>query len=197
MENHTFSHRSPPPYRSPVASPNRKRFSSSNVPLSPPLQRNRIVSPHSSRPTSPCSNRSLSPPTFLASPRADHVLNSMFIKSRSSGSAPGTPIRISDRSDEHIDSPLVESDPVRINWRIKQIQIGKNTPEYKRYLEEVPVEERCSNHPTTPPLDLKVSKKKWGYIYNNWRRELHVFDPSGGSFDDIITVSDDDYPKSP
>ncbi|KAL0235160.1 hypothetical protein GEMRC1_001742 [Eukaryota sp. GEM-RC1] len=75
----------------------------------------------------------------------------------------------------------VESDLVRLKWRQRQIDYGKNTLGYQRYRTEVPVNQRLSHHPKTPPLDLKISKKKWGYMCNNWRRELHQWDPSPGS----------------
>ncbi|KAL0228425.1 hypothetical protein RCL1_004568 [Eukaryota sp. TZLM3-RCL] len=73
----------------------------------------------------------------------------------------------------------VESDMIRLKWRQKQIDFGKNTNGYQRYISEVPIHARQPHHPRTPPLDLKISKKKWGYMCNNWRRELHRFDTSG------------------
>ncbi|KAL0211010.1 hypothetical protein P9112_009308 [Eukaryota sp. TZLM1-RC] len=73
-------------------------------------------------------------------------------------------------------SSNVESDRIKIKWRQRQIQYGKSTPGYARYLQEVPKHLRQPHHPKTPPLDLKISKKKWGYMCSMWRRALHTYD---------------------
>lgn len=66
--------------------------------------------------------------------------------------------------------------------RLKQIQIGKNTPAYSRYLSQVPRASRdpalrLTTHPTTPPHWVKMSKRAFDGQINVWRRQLHFYDP--------------------
>ncbi|CAJ1434746.1 unnamed protein product, partial [Effrenium voratum] len=64
--------------------------------------------------------------------------------------------------------------------RMRQIAIGKARPEYRRYREEVPVEERQLNHPSTPNPQDRVSKRQFDRHLGEWRRKLHEFDAEHG-----------------
>ncbi|CAG9466429.1 unnamed protein product [Pedinophyceae sp. YPF-701] len=74
-----------------------------------------------------------------------------------------------------------ETDPRRIQQRQKQIDYGKNTLGYQRYLELVSKDKRKPRvHPVTPDAHLKVSKRAFDGILKKWRRALHRWDPDQG-----------------
>ena len=73
-----------------------------------------------------------------------------------------------------------EEDQHRLTQRQKQIEKGKNTLGYTRYLQTVPKHERRKNdpaHPRTPPAHLQMSKRAWDSHLAHWRRGLHQWDP--------------------
>mmetsp|Transcript_13786 Transcript_13786/g.24624 ORF Transcript_13786/g.24624 Transcript_13786/m.24624 type:complete len:267 (+) Transcript_13786:2-802(+) len=73
-----------------------------------------------------------------------------------------------------------ESCPRRLATRQKQIDLGKNTLGYQRYLEQVPRKSRGPNwqeHPRTPRPSEKMSKRCFDGIIRAWRRNLHRWDP--------------------
>lgn len=73
---------------------------------------------------------------------------------------------------------LVESDPHKLCQRQKQIDYGKNTLGYERYLELVPRKQRKKYvHPQTPDIKQVCSKRSWDGQVKKWRRRLHEFDP--------------------
>ncbi|KAL0025135.1 hypothetical protein WJX77_002219 [Trebouxia sp. C0004] len=77
----------------------------------------------------------------------------------------------------------VETDPHRIAQRQKQIDYGKNTLGYQRYIEEVPrylrrkISTTISKHPETPDVTQICSKRSFDGQAKKWRRELHLWDP--------------------
>jgi hypothetical protein len=71
-----------------------------------------------------------------------------------------------------------ELDPHRLEQRQRQLDIGKNTTGYERYLSLVPKEERLRQHPRTPEKSLKCSKRAWDGLVKQWRRKLHEYDIS-------------------
>eukprot|EP00164_Ancoracysta_twista_P004980 GFYU01006774.1.p1 GENE.GFYU01006774.1~~GFYU01006774.1.p1 ORF type:complete len:289 (-),score=60.07 GFYU01006774.1:392-1258(-) len=71
----------------------------------------------------------------------------------------------------------LETDEHRLQQRLKQINIGKNTPEYEHYLKLVPKDKRTPNDPFTPDVRQKMSKRCWDGQVRRWRRELHKYDP--------------------
>ncbi|KAL0241260.1 hypothetical protein GEMRC1_006495 [Eukaryota sp. GEM-RC1] len=146
---------------------------SANRVKSPPNQRQRASSPPDfvSR-----TRRPLSPPIFTASTHTSSILDSLYIKKRTDPSTIST-IPVPPPNPPIPEDTSTEDDPVRLKWRQRQVEFGKNTDGYKAYLAAVPLNERKPGHPVTPPLDLKISKKKWGYLCNNWRRDLHHWDP--------------------
>lgn len=75
---------------------------------------------------------------------------------------------------------MTEDDEARIRARNKQIDFGKNTRGYERYVTSVPknCRERANpNHPQTPNPYKKCSKRSFDFQLRNWRRLLHQWDP--------------------
>jgi len=72
-------------------------------------------------------------------------------------------------------------DEERIDRRRKQIDIGKQTPEYQAYIEAIPKDRRPKGAPVTPPLLPKrsgydVSKRRYTGMVRAWRRHLHTYE---------------------
>jgi hypothetical protein len=64
---------------------------------------------------------------------------------------------------------------------LKQIEFGKNTLGYARYRELVPLHERTSQHPSTPPADGALPKRRFDGLVRSWRRALHAYDPESAA----------------
>lgn len=80
----------------------------------------------------------------------------------------------------------IDSDEVwsrRVIARQRQINIGKNRPEYKRYIQQVTMEQRTLDHPRTPDFKARISKRQFDRELGIWRRQLHEFDASGSASD--------------
>jgi len=71
-----------------------------------------------------------------------------------------------------------EDDIKRLNSRQKQIDYGKNTVGYEKYLLEVPKNMRKKGDPKTPDKYQKCSKRSWDGQIKKWRRQLHQYDPT-------------------
>ena len=67
----------------------------------------------------------------------------------------------------------------RLSQRRKQIDLGKRTTGYLRYIAAVPRRERQDGHPRTPQPGKSCSKRSWDGQVRKWRRELHKWDPEG------------------
>ena len=76
-----------------------------------------------------------------------------------------------------------ETDPHKIAQRQKQIDLGKNTLGYDLYVQAVPRQSRGKEHPRTPDVTRKCSKRAWAGLFTVWRRALHKYDPAGTSTD--------------
>eukprot|EP00741_Cyanophora_paradoxa_P023829 tig00021623_g23017.t1 len=72
-----------------------------------------------------------------------------------------------------------EEDPHRLRQRQKQIDYGKNTRGYDRYVQLVPKHRRRRGDARTPDKYMKCSKRAWDGLIRKWRRELHKWDPPG------------------
>lgn len=72
---------------------------------------------------------------------------------------------------------VVETDPHRLAQRQKQIDYGKNTLGYDRYVQVVPRERRRRADPSTPDIHAKISTKRFNGLVRAWRRRLHEYDP--------------------
>eukprot|EP00762_Andalucia_godoyi_P000312 ANDGO_03256.mRNA.1 Histone RNA hairpin-binding protein len=69
-----------------------------------------------------------------------------------------------------------EIDDHKLVQRQKQIDFGKNTIGYQRYLQLIPKMKRNRGDPQTPNPQLKCSKRTFDDLVKNWRRGLHKFD---------------------
>ncbi|KAI4460600.1 histone rna hairpin-binding protein [Holotrichia oblita] len=74
----------------------------------------------------------------------------------------------------------VERDPVVLKRRQKQIDYGKNTIGYDRYIQSVPKNKRAFGDPQTPDKYRKYSRRGWDGLIKQWRLKLHNYDPAEG-----------------
>lgn len=63
----------------------------------------------------------------------------------------------------------------RVVTRQRQINIGKDTPEYQWYTQELPASRRDHQHPFTPDPNARISKRAFDKRLSQWRRDLHEF----------------------
>jgi hypothetical protein len=87
------------------------------------------------------------------------------------------------KSDEivTVKKKTVETDPVKLNHRQQQINIGKSTIEYNNYISTVPkyarkYDLRYSTHPVTPRIKDIYSTRGFNGQISKWRRSLHTWD---------------------
>ena len=70
----------------------------------------------------------------------------------------------------------------RLAQRRKQLDLGKRTEGYQRYIAAVPRKARQEGvHPQTPQPRKACSKRSWDGQVRKWRRELHKWDPEGAT----------------
>ncbi|EDX15868.1 GD15074 [Drosophila simulans] len=87
------------------------------------------------------------------------------------------------------------ADPAILSRRQKQIDYGKNTAAYERYVEMVPKAERTRDHPRTPNKHGKYSRRAFDGLVKIWRKSLHIYDPptqARGTAKDSNSDSDSD-----
>lgn len=87
------------------------------------------------------------------------------------------------REDDRDELDVEESESTwkkRGQARLRQINIGKARPEYRRYCQEVPAHERSDSHPRTPDPDERVSKRQFDRSLSSWRRRLHEYGVNNG-----------------
>ncbi|XP_015916987.1 histone RNA hairpin-binding protein [Parasteatoda tepidariorum] len=100
-------------------------------------------------------------------------------------------------SDNELDSEKgsskqIETDPEVLKRRQKQIDYGKNTRGYRRYIEAIPKPTREPHHIYTPKKHIKYSRRSWDSQIKLWRKRLHEWDPKSSDEEDAgdIDLSD-------
>jgi histone RNA hairpin-binding protein len=89
-----------------------------------------------------------------------------------------------------------ETDPHRLRQRQKQVDYGKNTLGYDRYMQLVPKERRRRTDPRTPDIHARISTKRFNGLVRAWRRRLHEFDPQDGTAAGVSSSSSSSSPSS-
>lgn len=77
-------------------------------------------------------------------------------------------------------------DEHRLQKRQKQIDFGKNTLAYGRYIDAVKREDRTKEDPNTPDKFQACSTRSWVGQIKIWRRKLHVWDPPSEGQEDLF-----------
>lgn len=80
-------------------------------------------------------------------------------------------------------------DEHRLSQRQKQIDFGKNTVAYGRYISETPRHCRQLGDPRTPDKFQICSTRSWTGQVKSWRRKLHEWDPPTEGRVDLFSSS--------
>ena len=66
-----------------------------------------------------------------------------------------------------------ETDEEVLKRREKQLDYGKNTVDYDKYLKLVPKKQRTDRMPRTPNKNLKHSRRAWDGMVKKWKQDIH------------------------
>jgi len=83
----------------------------------------------------------------------------------------------------------METDPIVLDRRSKEIQYGKNTQDYVKYRNQTPKEYRLASMPKTPDKYQKISRRRWDGIIKSWKLKIHREVVSMPKMDSDITSS--------
>ncbi|RNA43355.1 proline dehydrogenase mitochondrial isoform X3 [Brachionus plicatilis] len=89
----------------------------------------------------------------------------------------------------------IETDAEVLRKRQKQINFGKVTSEYQRYVESVPRQKREHHYPKTPNKFRKCSRRKFDGLVKKWRKLLHVWDENPEALKDFKYSNDPEDEK--
>ncbi|XP_074642781.1 uncharacterized protein LOC141899996 isoform X2 [Tubulanus polymorphus] len=74
------------------------------------------------------------------------------------------------------DCTEIEGDEAVLARRQKQIDYGKNTEDYHRYVEVVKKDERKKCMPKTPCKYQKYSRRGWDGLVRSWKKKIHMWE---------------------
>lgn len=69
--------------------------------------------------------------------------------------------------------PRVLDEAERLAAREKQIQLGKESDAYKRYIAAVPLASRTKKHPVSPDAKKTCSKRSWDGQVSKWKKSVY------------------------
>lgn len=62
----------------------------------------------------------------------------------------------------------------QLEWRMKQVELGRKSEAYMAFLSSVPRDARDRNHPRTPDAhDARMSKRQFEGRVKAWRRQIN------------------------
>ncbi|KAL9984059.1 hypothetical protein ACROYT_G006315 [Oculina patagonica] len=100
---------------------------------------------------------------------------------------------LSEAQEENVQPPKpskpVLTDAHKLLQRQKQVDIGKNTLSYGRFIAAVPRDQRTKEDPNTPDKFQVCSTRSWVGQIKNWRRKLHVWDPPSEGQEELFSNS--------
>ena len=88
-----------------------------------------------------------------------------------------------------------ETDEHKLKQRQRQIDYGKNTLGYARYLELVNKSARKGSDIWTPDIHAAMSKRAFDGCVRKWRRLLHAYDPPVEGDEDIVVIPVDPFTR--